>query len=222
MYPENKDNIDNLKQVIGLIRSDSCPYDINLHTHTICSDGSLSPSELIFQATNHNLKHLSVTDHHSIKAYSEMYTWLNVHRNYYNELPHLWSGIEISCILKKCLVHVLGLGFDLSHQSLHPYITGQSVIGKHLSAEYVVEAIHNAGGLVILAHPARYRIHFDQLIIEAAKLNFDGVETWYDYDFNNYWQISDFICRSIYRKTKELKLLSTCGTDTHGNSLLCR
>ena len=30
-------------------------------------------------------------------------------------VPTLWSGMEISALLKGCLVHVLALGFELDH-----------------------------------------------------------------------------------------------------------
>ena len=44
------------------------------------------------------------------------------------------------------------------------------------------------------------------LIDEAAKLNFDGIETWYDYNYHSNWTVSELICNSIYRKY----VLSVC------------
>ncbi len=222
MPPEHKIDINELKKIINSITPNSCPKDINFHSHTIYSDGSLTPAQLISQAVKYNIKHIAVTDHHSINAYPDLHYLLDQHRNSQTIVPKLWTGIEISCILKKCLVHVLGLGFDLSSISLNPYTTGEAPIGNNLNAENVVKAIHAAGGLVILAHPARYRVDFVELINEAHKLDFDGIETWYDYEYNENWHISEFICESIHNKCQKLNLLSTCGTDTHGNSILAR
>ena len=211
-----------LKKIISEICPDSCPYSINFHCHTLCSDGSLSPVQLIQQATELNIDHISVTDHHTIRAYLELNTWFNLNKSEFNKLPKLWTGIEISCLLKNCIVHVIGLGFDLKHQSLSPYTTGEAPIGKYLRAEYVVSSLHEAGGLVVLAHPARYRLPYYELIDEAARLGFDAGEAWYDYEYSSLWHPSDYICKSVDNKLKSLGLLSTCGTDTHGMQIISR
>ena len=137
-------------------------------------------------------------------------------------LPNFWTGIEITCLLKGCLVHVLGLGFDLASPYLDKYKNNKSVLGSDLLASTVVNCIHMAKGIAILAHPARYKIPFKPLINEAANLNFDGVETWYDYERSSTWKPSEFVCESIYKQANLLNLSSTCGTDTHGMSLLRR
>ena len=54
-----------LSKVLEQVGSSSCPGTLNFHCHTICSDGSLTPEELITQATERGLTHLAVTDHHS-------------------------------------------------------------------------------------------------------------------------------------------------------------
>ena len=195
----------------------SCPYNINLHTHTIHSDGSLNPDELINKAESIGLKHLAITDHHSIKAFSLIDQEL---KNSYN--VKLWSGVEISGLLKGCLVHILGLGFDTKSQSIQKYLQGHSAKGSLLSAASVVNSIHQANGLCVLAHPARYRLSFNELILEAKNLDFDAVEVWYDYDRKSKWKPSDFICTKIFELVNSLNMLSTCGTDTHGTDLLKR
>ena len=214
-------NLTQLRKVLSKVGPLSCPNEVNLHCHTICSDGSLTPRDLIIQATNMRIRHIAVTDHHSISAYPDMYDWLEKNRSL-EELPMLWTGIEISCLLKKTLVHVIGLGFDLTNKSIYPYIQGEATIGMMLNAIKVVEAIHNAGGLAILAHPARYRISFAELIDEAYKIGFDGVESWYDYEHSLVWKPTELICDSIEKLAKKYNLLSTCGTDTHGKYLYTR
>ena len=111
-----------------------------------------------------------------------MRDWLERKRTNGSDLPTLWSGMEISCLLEGCLVHVLALGFELNHPALQPYNRGDAVVGEALRAESVVRAIHSAGGLAVLAHPARYRLGHAELISAAAALGMDGGEAWYDYD----------------------------------------
>ena len=92
-------------------------------------------------------------------------------------------------------------------------------MGESLRADSVCRAIHDAGGLAILAHPARYRLGFSELIDAAANLGFDGGEAWYDYDMQPRWNWSPVVCEAIDHRLKNLGLLRTCGTDTHGVDL---
>ncbi len=208
-----------LRAVLETIGPESCPGSLNFHCHTVCSDGSLEPVALIEQATARKLSHIAVTDHHSIAAYEPMLDWLDRARTRGENTPTLWSGMEISCILQGCLVHVLALGFTPGHPALLPYSSGDAAVGAPLRAGEVRKAIHNAGGLAILAHPGRYRLGFSVLIDAAAELGFDGGEAWYDYDMQQHWACTPLICESIDQQLKNLGLLRTCGTDTHGLDL---
>ena len=199
----------------------SCPHIINFHCHTTFSDGSMSPEDLLDQAFHNKLKFLSITDHHSIKAHKYI-SDNNLLKKYPHNSIQLVSGIEINCLLKGCLVHVLGLGINIHSQSLSPYILGESPIGNDLQIKSVTKAINLAGGLSFLAHPARYRIPFNILIPEAFRNNVDGIEVWYDYNLNQIWQASSFVCGEINKLTEKYSMLKSCGTDTHGYSLLGR
>ncbi len=208
-----------LRAVLESIGPESCPGTLNFHCHTLCSDGCLEPVALIEQASAQRLSHIAVTDHHSTAAYLPMVEWLNRAKDQGDVTPTLWSGIEISAILRGCLVHVLALGFIPGHRSLLPYTTGDAAVGAPLRAGEVCKAIHNAGGLAILAHPARYRLGYKDLIDAAAELGFDGGEAWYDYDMQERWSSTPVICEAIDKQLKNLGLLRTCGTDTHGIDL---
>ena len=214
-------NIDLIK-LLQKIDHISCPKFTNFHTHTTCSDGSLSPSDLIKQANSYRIDHISITDHHSVQAYHHLNKYRGGIPGNPNYHTTLWTGIEISCLLKNCLVHVIGLDFELNSKSLTPYINGEATTGDKLQAVSVVNAIHQAGGLAILAHPARYRLGFTTLIKEAHYLGFDGGEAWYDYSMNDIWSPSKLICNDIHKQLSNLGMLSTCGTDTHGTNLLGR
>jgi predicted metal-dependent phosphoesterase TrpH len=215
-------NIDTikLKQIIKSITKESCPNSINFHMHSTYSDGSLTAKEIYNQAIELNIDHYAITDHHSVDAYIELSKLEDATLNYKLGFPKLWTGIEITCLLKGCLVHVLGLGFDHKSKYLSPYIDNKSAIGNELLASTVVDSIHKANGIAVLAHPARYKLPFDILIDEASKLNFDAVETWYNYERANNWIPSEFVCDKIFDCANSYSLLSTCGTDSHGVSLL--
>lgn len=205
-----------LAAVLQQVTATSCPGRFNFHCHTQCSDGSLRPEQLARQAMDRGLEHLAVTDHHSMEAHGPIQELLEAERQRGNPAPVLWSGVEISCLLEGCLVHVLALGFERDHTALEPYLQGRSVVGAALGADQVRGAIHSAGGLALLAHPARYRLPHQRLIAAAARLGFDGAEAWYDYEMKELWHPTPLVCEAIDAQLGGLGLLRSCGTDTHG------
>lgn len=208
-----------LTAVLRQVGPDSCPGRFNFHCHTVRSDGSLEPAELVRQACALGLEHLAITDHHNHSAHREAEAALAERVTAGERRPRLWRGVEISCLLEGCLVHVLALGFREEHPSLEPYLQGSAVVGAALRAEAVGAAIQAAGGLALLAHPARYRIRHDRLIAAAADLGFDGAEAWYDYAMQSRWAPSPLVCERIAADLHDRGLLQSCGTDTHGLAL---
>lgn len=88
-------------------------FRADLHCHTTCSDGTVTPTEIIHLAKAKGLSGLSITDHDSIDAYKEA-------------LPvaqetgiALISGIEFSTIFHENSVHILAYSFDLKNSDLH-------------------------------------------------------------------------------------------------------
>ena len=212
---------DELIKLTSNITRNSCPKHINFHCHTTFSDGSLNPEQLLDEAFKNKIKYLSITDHHTLKAHKYIAKKKLLKKYPINSIK-LVSGIEISCLLSNCLVHILGLGINLESIDLNPYTKGQSPHGNFLKAKTVSQAIKDAGGLSFLAHPGRYRVPFNILIPEAYKNNIDGIEVWYDYSMSEKWQPSYFICEKIDLLTDKFNMLKTCGTDSHGYSLLGR
>jgi predicted metal-dependent phosphoesterase TrpH len=208
-----------LAAVLATVTPRCCPSRLNFHCHTVCSDGSLHPEELASQAIAIGLEHMAVTDHHSMAGHAAVAAALAAAGDRGERVPTLWRGVEISCLLEGCLVHVLALGFAEEHPTLLPYLQGSSVVGAALRAEAVLEAIRAAQGLALLAHPARYRLPFSRLIAAAADLGFDGAEAWYDYGMQSRWEATPLVCEAIAKDLRQRGLLQSCGTDTHGLAL---
>jgi hypothetical protein len=215
-----------LKEVFQGVDTNSCPRSYNFHIHTVSSDGQLQPEVLMESAIAIGLKGLAITDHHSTNGYFQALNWLdNWKLNNSNRkltVPTLWSGIEINANLLNIEVHILGYAFDPGHSSLQPYLHGKGAIGDAYQAENVINAIHLAGGLAVLAHPCRYRISATKLIPEAASFGVDGVETFYAYGNPNPWFPSPKQTILVKELAKNWGLFNTCGTDTHGIDLLQR
>ncbi|MEO0408255.1 MAG: PHP domain-containing protein [Cyanobacteria bacterium P01_A01_bin.135] len=214
-------DIHKLWQVFASTTSESCPSHYNFHMHTVASDGRLQPEQLAEQAVMNGLQGFAITDHHSIGGFLRAQEWLA--QNAANaERPHLWSGLEINAGLLDCEVHILCYGFDPDRSALQRYTQGHSVAGVPYRAESVIKAAHEAGGLAVLAHPSRYRQPAATLIPEAARLGIDGVETYYAYDNPTPWRPSPKRTALARELGDRFGLLHTCGTDTHGLSLLRR
>ncbi|MGK7876844.1 MAG: PHP domain-containing protein [Xenococcaceae cyanobacterium] len=213
-----------LKQVWETIQADSCPHDYNFHMHTVCSDGQLTPSALIEQAVAIGLKGIAITDHHSIRGYQAAQRWLKDVRTQKPQilLPYLWTGVEINADLLGTDVHILGYAFDPEHPAIEPYLQGKHPHRSDSLAASVIAALHQAGGLVVLAHPARYRLPADELIPAAAHLGIDGVEAYYAYSNLKPWKPSPVQTQLVKQLGDEYGLFTTCGTDTHGLNLLER
>jgi predicted metal-dependent phosphoesterase TrpH len=213
-----------LKQVFQSIDAQSCPGLFNFHMHTVFSDGRLQPHALMEQAIAIGLQGLAITDHHSIGGYQAAKAWLEdwKWKNPGTSTPHLWSGTEINANLLNIEVHILAYSFEPEHPSIKPYLQRKIATGSEYQINNIITAIHEAGGLAVLAHPARYkRSHLD-LIPAAAENGIDGVETFYAYNNPNPWKPSVLETEQVQKLAIEYNLFNTCGTDTHGLNLLQR
>lgn len=213
-----------LEEVWENLNFDSCPHHYNFHLHTTCSDGQLTPVTLMEQAFKIGLKGMAITDHHSTKGYQIAQNFLNTIRDRFprTALPHLWTGIEITANLLGTDVHILGYGFAPDHPVMNPYLQGNSPQGWQAEAKTVIDALHQAGGLVVLAHPFRYRRSASELIPAAANLGIDGVEAYYAYGNPKPWTPDPAKTEQAKEFCAVYDLFTTCGTDSHGSSLLHR
>ena len=212
-----------LQRVWETIGYNSCPTDYNFHMHTIASDGQLIPSELIEQAIKIGLKGLAITDHHSVNGYREAQAHLHkLEQNGTISRLSLWTGMEVTARLLDVEVHILGYTFNPDHPALEVYLRSCSPSGKDAQARRVIDSIHQAGGLAVLAHPHRYRRAARELIPVAAELGIDGVEAYYAYGNPYPWQPTSGRTEEILQLAEQYNLYTTCGTDTHGLSLLKR
>lgn len=217
-------NIQGLKEVWANLKPDSCPYHYNFHMHTVCSDGQLTPYGLMTQAIKIGLKGMAITDHHSVKGFYLAQAWLEEKQlsQPQTRFPQLWTGVEVTSNLGGTEVHLLGYGFSPEHSAMSCYLQGERPKGNDALAVNVIQAIHQAGGLAVLAHPSRYHRPASLLIPEAAKLGIDGVEAFYAYGNPKPWTTSVKETELALQLSRGYQLFNTCGTDTHGNNLLQR
>lgn len=222
-----------LKHIFQTMTPEHCPTMANFHMHTLCSDGQLKPETLMQQAQDIGISNLAITDHHTINGYRCAQRWLqkrNTADTQTNQtqvtatkaLPKLWVGLEVNAGLLDIEVHILCYAFDPDHRAMKPYLQGIAAIGNDYEAASVIQAVHQAGGLAVLAHPSRYRRSPAELIAAAAAMGIDGIETYYAYDNPEPWRPSPRQTKVVHQLGELHGLFHTCGTDTHGDSLLKR
>lgn len=213
-------DIGTLHSVFQQVDDQSCPTRYNFHMHTTSSDGRLEPADLIAQAVEIGLVDMAITDHHSVLGYQQAVACLEQ----YDEAmrPRLWIGTEITSYIADIDVHILGYGFDPEHPYLAPYLQSREADRDFTGAAKVIDAIHAAGGLAVLAHPSRYRRPAEELVAVAAELGIDGLETFYAYKSTNPWVPTPSETERVLKLAQKYGLFNTCGTDTHGTNLKIR
>ncbi|PSQ73118.1 MAG: phosphoesterase, partial [Bacteroidetes bacterium QH_9_64_21] len=96
------------------------PVYADLHTHTHCSDGMLSPAALVRRAAERGVQVLAVTDHDTTAGLE------TAHEAARGRRIELVDGVELSVEVEGQSVHLLGYGFDPTHEALTDYLAAFS------------------------------------------------------------------------------------------------
>ena len=93
---------------------------IDLHMHSTCSDGTDSPEELVKKVKDAGIVLFALTDHDTVAGVCRMQELAKE-----NGITCI-SGVEFSCLIDEkdadsdC--HILGLGIDVSHESIQKLV----------------------------------------------------------------------------------------------------
>ncbi len=176
---------------------------VNLHCHSIYSDGELTPEALAEKLAVSGVEYAALTDHDSIEGLSRFHEAL---KNY--NIGFL-AGVEISALAENRDIHLLGYGFDRHHEELKTTlqhmsyerisrkqgalrqlpsqsprkseklpIAGITENGK-LEIQEAIALVHRAGGKAFWAHPQV--VESDPEILEDwiekfKQMGLDGLE----------------------------------------------
>lgn len=128
---------------------------LDLHTHSIYSDGTLSPEQIIDTAIELGLSAISITDHDNIMAFD----YANAHAKKRaeetgNSALEVIPGIEVNTMYGKNEVHILGYFFDETDKHLLDMISYQ----QHVRVQQITEIVKNLNKI------AKIRITMDDII----------------------------------------------------------
>jgi predicted metal-dependent phosphoesterase TrpH len=130
-----------------VLRPGPAPATIDLHSHTIRSDGLLEPAELARAAADCGVRLLAITDHDSLAAYRELSG-----RDGPGLPPglELVPGVEINAVsagvveLPGSEIHVLGLGVDPSDDAFEATLMRQRG-ARRIRFERTIERLRELG-----------------------------------------------------------------------------
>lgn len=187
----------------------------NLHIHSTYSDGKADFKDIIESAKNRGYKLISITDHNTIDG----------HKIYKDEI--LIPGVEFDCWYGYVFIHLLAYGFDVNNEELNKFMakTKAETEGDFIrlfskrNVPKLIKAIHSAGGIAVLAHPACYwALNLERMVKSLIKDGLDGIEVYYPYP--RFRRIVKFHSSQDVKKIadKYPDLIQTGGTDFHGKS----
>jgi 3',5'-nucleoside bisphosphate phosphatase len=156
----------------------------DFHTHTICSDGSLSPEDLVKKAKSVGIDILSITDHDTICGIDEA---MKASQEYGVEIV---AGVELSATHHSLEIHILGYFFDPENKALldslkvfreKRFKRAERIVAKlnRMNIPLTIESVldnasggavgrpHIATALVTEGHTESYRQAFDKYLGEG-------------------------------------------------------
>lgn len=127
----------------------------DLHMHTNCSDGTMSPQEIVQHAVDCGLSTIAITDHDVIDAYALALAYIQE-----NNLPlTLIPGVEFNTNEKNREVHILGYHLNIYHPAL--------TTAMEELQEARVERIRK---IVDKLQPLDYQITMSEVLAEAKNV----------------------------------------------------
>lgn len=142
----------------------------DLHMHSIASDGTLSPDEVVRLAADSGVDVIALTDHDVTDGLAEARA-AAARRGI-----GFIAGVEISVTWNGRLLHIVGLGIDERHQGLQLGLAGLRD-SRRLRAARIAEKLERCGIPDALKGVAAYangavisRSHFARFLVETGRV----------------------------------------------------
>lgn len=224
---ENKDDIkkddekneEEKQDIRELIKSfDPIEYFdyVNLHIHSKFSDGKAEFEDIIQQAKELGYKKIAICDHNTVEG----------HKLYQDEV--LIPAVEFDCWCGYVFLHLLAYGIDVNNPVLDEFMAKSKseteadivrIFAKR-DIKRLIDAIHEAGGIAVLAHPACcWALNLDKFVGKLVSYGLDGIEVHYPY--RRHRAIIRFASlRQIKDIAEKYNLIITGGTDCHTRNIM--
>lgn len=206
----------NYKELISTFnREDYANKRVNLHIHTTYSDGLATFQEIEQQAKEKNYKYIAISDHNTVQGHKD------------NKSSIVIPAVEFDVWYKYIFLHLLAYGIDVNNKELEKFYakdkrgTEMDIIRffARRNIKDLIQAIHNSGGIAVLAHPACcWALNMEQFIKDLKNIGLDGIEVYYPYPrWRKYIKFSS--PDDLERIADKYSLIKTGGTDCHSKTL---
>ena len=102
--------MENIKKILNGLTEEDYKNNVNLHIHTIESDGKGNWKQILSSAKEKNYKYISITDHNTVQ----------VHKEIQNDI--LITGVEFDCWYGYVFIHLLAYGIDIGNKEIQPFL----------------------------------------------------------------------------------------------------
>lgn len=189
---------------------------VNLHIHSKFSDGKAEFEDIIQQAKELGYKKIAICDHNTVEG----------HKLYQDEV--LIPAVEFDCWCGYVFLHLLAYGIDVNNPVLDEFMAKSKseteadivrIFAKR-DIKRLINAIHEAGGIAVLAHPACcWALNLDKFVGKLVSYGLDGIEVHYPY--RRHRAIIRFASlRQIKDIAEKYNLIITGGTDCHTRNIM--
>lgn len=184
---------------------------VNLHIHTIYSDGEANPVNIVKQAKENGYKKIAICDHNTIEA----------HKIIKDEI--LIPAVEFDVWCGYVFMHLLAYNIDINNKELLSFCAKSKketeldivrIFAKR-DIKKLIKAIHNAGGIAVLAHPACcWAVNLERFVKKLISYGLDGLEVYYPYKRHR-GIIKFHKAATVEKIADKYQLIKTGGTDLH-------
>lgn len=184
---------------------------IDLHVHTNCSDGTLTPIEVIKKAMVLNLAAIAITDHDTVSGITPARHYLDSLKEKHNF--ELISGVEISAEYHGKDIHILGLYINEKKEELVQTLDKALMERDHRNEK--MAALLRADGIDIHVSDLTFgepdtvitRAHFARFLTEHhyVKSNSEAFERYLGYHTPYY------VPRTYIQPEDAIQLIRTAG-----------
>ena len=188
---------------------------VNLHIHTTYSDGKAQFRDIVKQAKLKNYTNIAICDHNTIQGHID------------NPDCNVIPAVEFDVWYKYIFLHLIAYGIDIHNEKMQKFYSKDKK-GTELdilrffstrNIEELINAIHEAGGIAVIAHPACcWALNMDDFIKDLKNIGLDGVEVYYPYPrWRKYMKFAPI--EKIEQIADKYNLIKTGGTDCHSEIL---
>ena len=199
----------------NLTKEDFINNKVNLHIHTTFSDGEAEACDIVSQAKEKGYKKIAICDHNTMEA----------HKAIQDEI--LIPAVEFDVWCGYVFMHLLAYGIDVNNEELQSFCakskkeTELDIVRFFAKRDIkkLIQAIHNAGGIAVLAHPCCcWALNLEKFVKKLISYGLDGIEVYYPYPrWRKYVKFSH--PDQIEKIADKYGLIKTGGTDLHGKYL---